>query len=107
MPHVVAPVRKAILRAHAQRAVRNGRAWAYSATDATELARGHGHCSRRPRRKRMPASTSHVIGIHTAQTASSTAARPLAGVFETLSEQHRQALELLRNACTPQPAPKR
>ena len=55
----------------------------------------------------MPASTSDVIGIHTAQTASSTAARPLTGVFETLAEQHRQALELLRNAGTPQAASKR
>ena len=55
----------------------------------------------------MRASTSDVIGIHTVQTASSTTARPLAGVFETLSEQHRQALDLLRSAGTPQPASKR
>jgi len=55
----------------------------------------------------MRVSTSDVIGIHTVQTASSTTPRPLAGVFETLSEQHRQALVLLRGAGTPQPAPKR
>ena len=55
----------------------------------------------------MRASTSDVFGIHTVQTASSTTPRPLAGVFETLSEQHRQALQLLRSAGTPQPATKR
>lgn len=55
----------------------------------------------------MRVLTSDVIGLHTVQTASSTTARPLAGVFETLSEQHRQALELLRRAGTPQPTPKR
>jgi hemerythrin HHE cation binding domain-containing protein len=55
----------------------------------------------------MPASTSDVIGIHTVQTASSTTVRPLAGVFETLSEQHRQALQLLRQAGTPQATGKR
>jgi hypothetical protein len=55
----------------------------------------------------MPASTSDVIGIHTVQTAPSTTARPLAGVFETLAEQHRQALQLLLGAGTPQPATKR
>jgi len=55
----------------------------------------------------MPASTSDVIGIHTVQTASSTTARPLTGVFETLAEQHRVALELLRAAGAPQPAAKR
>lgn len=55
----------------------------------------------------MSASTTDVSRLHTAQRASSTAARPLAGVFETLSEQHRQALELLRAAGSPQPIPKR
>ena len=55
----------------------------------------------------MRASTSNVIGIHTVQTASSTTARPLTGVFETLSEQHRQGLELLLGAGSPQSTSKR
>lgn len=46
----------------------------------------------------MPASTSDLIGIHTVQRRSSTAGRPLTGVFETLADQHRQVLELLRSA---------
>jgi len=44
----------------------------------------------------MPApASSNLIGIHTVQRASSTTARPLAGVFEVLAAQHREALELL------------
>lgn len=47
----------------------------------------------------MPApASSNAIGIHTVQRASSATARPLAGVFELLAEQHREALELLRLA---------
>jgi hemerythrin superfamily protein len=47
----------------------------------------------------MPApASSNFIGIHTVQRASSATARPLAGVFELLADQHRQALELLRFA---------
>lgn len=41
---------------------------------------------------------SNAIGIHTAQTASSAAHRPLTGVFETLVDQHREVLRLLRDA---------
>lgn len=55
----------------------------------------------------MRVSTSDVFGLHTVQTTSSTTARPLAGIFETLSEQHRQAMELLRSAGTPQAPSKR
>jgi hemerythrin superfamily protein len=43
-------------------------------------------------------TSSNVFGIHTAQWASSTTVRPLAGVFETLVMQHRQILDLLRRA---------
>src|SRR5687767_1231587 len=51
----------------------------------------------------MPAASSHVTdihvtGIHAAQRPASTTLRPLAGVFETLAEQHRQILYLLRRA---------
>jgi hemerythrin-like domain-containing protein len=53
-----------------------------------------------------PAS-SNVIGIHTAQWASSTTVRPLAGVFETLATQHRQVLDLLRRARAASSAAKR
>lgn len=50
------------------------------------------------------ASSGTGFGIHTAQTASSVAPRALAGVFETLANQHRQVLELLRDAGAAQPA---
>jgi hemerythrin superfamily protein len=46
----------------------------------------------------MPGRAHHVSQIHTALSTSSTVGRPLAGVFETLAEQHRQLLELLREA---------
>jgi hemerythrin superfamily protein len=55
----------------------------------------------------MPASTSDIIGIHTAQRVSSTTARPLVGVFATLAEQHRQGHALLRSAASPQATSKR
>jgi len=55
----------------------------------------------------MPASTRDFIGLHTAQRLSSTMSRPLAGVFETLAEQHRQAIALLRDAASAQPPSKR
>lgn len=41
-----------------------------------------------------------AVGIHTALLSSATAGRPLTGVFVTLTEQHRQVLELLRLAGT-------
>ena len=47
------------------------------------------------------------IGIHTALLSSATAGRPLSGVFETLVEQHRQMLELLRHAGAVQDAARR
>lgn len=53
-----------------------------------------------------PAS-SNAIGIHTAQWASSTTVRPLAGVFETLVMQHRQILDLLRRASASSSAARR
>jgi hypothetical protein len=40
----------------------------------------------------------HVSVIHMASSTSATAGRPLAGVFQTLAEQHRHLLELLRDA---------
>jgi hemerythrin superfamily protein len=43
---------------------------------------------------------SHATGIHAVQCPASTTLRPLAGVFETLAEQHRQVLDLLRRAAS-------
>lgn len=53
-----------------------------------------------------PAS-SNGLGIHTAQWASYTLARPLAGVFETLVAQHRVILDSLRRASASSSAARR
>jgi hypothetical protein len=49
----------------------------------------------------MPAPASRsVTGVHTVPCPASTTLRPLAGVFETLAEQHREVLDLLRRAAS-------
>jgi hemerythrin superfamily protein len=46
----------------------------------------------------MPAPNSTVTGTPVGHTGAPTSARALTGVFDTLAEQHRQVLELLRLA---------
>jgi hemerythrin superfamily protein len=52
-------------------------------------------------------TSSNVFGHHTAQRISSTPARPLAGVFEVLAEQHRELLDVLRRALASSSAERR
>jgi hemerythrin superfamily protein len=55
----------------------------------------------------MPASTSSVSGTPVVHTGAPAPTRTLTGVFETLAEQHRQVLELLRLAAAVDDSDKR